>query len=95
LGVAAKTVLLCEIEPEDVQRVLAFTRALPEHDLLFLRRDITQSEEVATWIADVREGRYSSVAAIVGDALVGYAIVAKARTPIPCRRPPRNASSAS
>ncbi|MCA9821300.1 MAG: GNAT family N-acetyltransferase [Dehalococcoidia bacterium] len=74
---AGKVVRLREIEPADRDRILSFARALPEHDLLFLRRDITQPEEVDSWLADVASGNYSTVVALVGDELVGYATVAQ------------------
>jgi L-amino acid N-acyltransferase YncA len=74
---AGKAVVLRELEAGDRDRILGFARALPEHDLLFLRRDITQPAEVDGWIADVASGNYSSVVAVVGDKLVGYATVAR------------------
>ena len=74
---AGKPVLFREIEAADADRVLRFARALPEHDLLFLRRDITQRDGVAAWLADVAEGKYSSIVALAGEELVGYATVAQ------------------
>jgi len=74
---AGKVVRLRQIEPGDRDRILNFARALPEHDLLFLRRDITQPQEVDSWLADVASGNYSTVVALVGDELVGYATVAQ------------------
>ncbi|MGE0600823.1 MAG: N-acetyltransferase family protein [Dehalococcoidia bacterium] len=71
------TVIVRAIEPADRDRILNFARSLPEHDLLFLRRDITQPAEVDAWLADVAEGSYSSVVALVGERLVGYATVAQ------------------
>lgn len=36
----------------DAPAVLAFARALPEHELLFLRRDITDPAQVDAWLGD-------------------------------------------
>ena len=56
----------------DRDAMLAFARALPEEDLLFLRMDITQSEIVDSWIESVSAGRRFTVLAEDGDSLVGY-----------------------
>ncbi len=55
----------------DGQLMLAFARALPEKDLLFLRRDITQRDVVNEWIRDVDAHRTFSVLAFDGDRLIG------------------------
>ena len=56
--------------------MLAFANALPPHDLLFLRRDITQPDVVDEWVRDVEQGRYVTILALLGDEVVGYATVA-------------------
>lgn len=63
--------------PLDAQRMLAFARALPTSDLLFLRRDITRPEEVAEWIEDIETGQSATIVALDGDAIVGYSAVAR------------------
>ena len=35
--------------PDDAAAMLAFAKALPEHDLLFLSRDITHPKVVSAW----------------------------------------------
>ena len=70
------SVTLRPLGAEDRDGIVTFARALPYHDLLFLRRDITDPQQVDLWIHDVEEGRYSTVLAIVDDAVVGYATVA-------------------
>ena len=40
----------------DEAAVLAFARALPDHDLLFLPRDIAQPKVLAAWIAEIERG---------------------------------------
>ena len=74
---AGKMVQLRIIEPGDRDRIVKFARSLPEHDLLFLRRDITDPAEVDGWLADVAKGNYSTVVALVDGELVGYATVAQ------------------
>lgn len=64
------------LQPDDREAILRFARGLPEHDLLFLRRDITRPAEVDAWIHDVESGAYSTLLAFRGDEVVGYATVA-------------------
>lgn len=56
----------------DAEAIVAFARQLPEHDLLFLRRDITQPEPVADWAAEIASGQITTLLAFEGDDLVGY-----------------------
>lgn len=56
----------------DRDPVLAFARSLPEHDLLFLRIDITRPEVVDEWIENIRRGRTFTVLAEVEGKIVGY-----------------------
>ncbi len=67
------------LEPGDRAAILDFARSLPQHDLLFLRRDITQPDQVDAWLRDVREGHYASILALSDGAVVGYATVASDR----------------
>ena len=53
--------------------MIAFAGALPEEDLLFLERDITQPDEVDAWIKDTLEERLITLVAWEDDAVVGYA----------------------
>jgi L-amino acid N-acyltransferase YncA len=69
-------VVLRPMEAGDRVVMLAFANALPPHDLLFLRRDITQPDVVDEWVRDVEQGRYVTILALLGDELVGYATVA-------------------
>jgi L-amino acid N-acyltransferase YncA len=55
--------------------VLAFARALPEHDLLVLRRDITSAEAVQEWVKDIESGEMVTVLALSGTDVVGYATI--------------------
>jgi L-amino acid N-acyltransferase YncA len=60
----------------DRAAMLDFARSLPPHDLLFLRRDITQPEVVEDWVRDLQEDRYVTIVALRGTQIVGYATVA-------------------
>jgi L-amino acid N-acyltransferase YncA len=57
----------------DADRIGAFARALPEDDLLFLRRDITDPKIVALWIQDLAAGRTVTVLAEASGDTAGYA----------------------
>jgi L-amino acid N-acyltransferase YncA len=68
-------VLLRLMTLEDGDALLRFANALPAHDLLFLRRDITRQDGIDAWLADIRRGRITSVLALDGDEVLGYATV--------------------
>ena len=55
----------------DREAVLAFARALPEHDLVFLPRDITEPKVVDAWLRGIGRGDIVSVLACRGEAVVG------------------------
>jgi L-amino acid N-acyltransferase YncA len=59
----------------DKAGILAFARALPEHDLLFLRRDITEEAAVDDWVAEVASGEITTVLALLGSEVVGYGTI--------------------
>jgi L-amino acid N-acyltransferase YncA len=69
------TVTLRLMTAADRDSMLAFARALPSHDLLFLRRDITRPDVVDLWLEDIRRERITTVLAECRDSLVGYATV--------------------
>ena len=68
-----RTVVLRPLAAEDSEQMIAFAAALPEEDLLFLERDITQPAEVQAWIKDTLEGRVVTLLAWEDDSVVGYA----------------------
>lgn len=72
---AGGTVTLRLMTRDDRDAVLAFARALPEHDLLFLRRDITQPEAVDDWIAEIERGEILTILALAEGKVVGYATI--------------------
>ncbi len=59
----------------DRQAVLDFARRLPEHDLLFLRRDITQESAVDEWIGEIGRGEAFTILALSGGEVIGYATI--------------------
>ena len=63
----------------DEEAMLAFTRSLPERDLLFLAVDLTQREAIRTWIANIEMGRNVTVLADAGGEVVGYCSLHRSR----------------
>jgi L-amino acid N-acyltransferase YncA len=58
--------------PDDAERLQAFARELPPHDLLFMRRDITKPEGIARWIDAVRRGAMYTVLCEDDHGIAGY-----------------------
>ena len=56
----------------DGSRLLDFARQLPEHDLLFLRRDITQQPAIDRWVRNIEEGTMHTVLAEDQRGVLGY-----------------------
>ncbi len=65
-------VTIRKIEAADHGSILAFTRSLPEQDLLFLRMDITEASVVDSWIGNIETGKTLSLLAEAGGRMVGY-----------------------
>jgi L-amino acid N-acyltransferase YncA len=61
--------------PGDKAAILAFARALPAHDLLFLRRDITTEPAVDSWLRGIAGGSIVTVLGDQGGKIVGYGTV--------------------
>ena len=70
-----RTMTLRYLTSADRDAALAFARALPAHDILFLRRDITQPEAIDTWLNGIERGRITSVLAERNGVVEGYATV--------------------
>jgi len=56
----------------DAEPVLRFAKGLEPHDLLFLRRDITQLDVVEDWLRDIESGDALSILAKRGGEVIGY-----------------------
>jgi L-amino acid N-acyltransferase YncA len=63
------------MEHGDKDKLLAFARALPQDDLLFLRTDITEPAGVEEWMRNVDRGDTATVIAEASGEIVGYASV--------------------
>ena len=73
LNLKGRNVVLRRLAADDRDAIVAFARALPKDDLLFLDRDMTQTAEVEAWINQSREDRCVAVVACEGETIVGYA----------------------
>ncbi|MBI1394277.1 MAG: GNAT family N-acetyltransferase [Alphaproteobacteria bacterium] len=67
--------LIRRLEADDKPSLLAFARATPAHDLLFMPRDITQEKVVDAWIRSEAAGSVATILAVAGEdgALLGCA----------------------
>ena len=63
--------------PADSDAMLAFAQGLPEHDMLFLGRDLRYPRVVAAWLDATAEGWIDSVLAEDDDRIVGTAAVVR------------------
>lgn len=63
------------MEPEDLDRIIEFAKALPADDLLFLRTDITDRSAVKTWVDNIKNGHTITLLAEVDGELAAYASV--------------------
>jgi L-amino acid N-acyltransferase YncA len=59
----------------DRDKIIAFARALPQDDLLFLRTDITESSNIDDWMRHIKEGATVTILAEIDEKLAGYASV--------------------
>lgn len=68
-------------EPADREHVAAFVATLPEHDLLFLGRDLNHPRVIAAWLEAIAEGWIDSLVAVdkdgVGEPVVGTAALVR------------------
>jgi ribosomal protein S18 acetylase RimI-like enzyme len=64
-------VTIRRFRPDDLDAMLRFSRALPEHDLLFLSRDLKHRKVIEAWLEAVEDGFIDSFVAEDGDAIVG------------------------
>jgi L-amino acid N-acyltransferase YncA len=60
------------LDRSQVAEFLEFTQSLSEHDLLFLRRDITDPGAVADWLDNVDAGRIVTIVAEREGRIFGY-----------------------
>jgi RimJ/RimL family protein N-acetyltransferase len=79
MTVGEAQVTLRRLERADRDAILEFARALAPHDLLFLRRDITQPDQIDAWMEDIEDGYATSVGAFDSAGLAGYSTVNRDR----------------
>ena len=70
-----ETVTLRHMGAGDRDPMLAFARALPAHDLLFLPLDITRPEAVDGWLAGIARGSVTTLLAERAGAILGAATI--------------------
>ena len=61
--------------PAMQDEVLAFAKTLPTHDLLFLRRDITEPKVLSAWGQQIESGEITSLIAREGTQMLGCTAV--------------------
>jgi ribosomal protein S18 acetylase RimI-like enzyme len=61
----------------DEPEVLRFARALPQHDLLFMRRDITNAKVLSAWVREIGAENIVSMLARRNGEVVGCAAVVR------------------
>ena len=61
--------------PADGGALMAYARALPPHDTLYMRRDITRQSGIDAWIKDISEGVIFSLLAEDAEGVCGYSSV--------------------
>lgn len=76
VSLGGRELTLRHMTAADRDAVLAFARALPQHDLLFLRRDITDPAAVDAWVRDIADGWVTTVLAVDSQGTVlGYGTI--------------------
>jgi len=73
LNLDGAEITLRKLEAGDKNAMLAFARTLSAHDMLFLRRDITEPEVIDAWLRDIEDGFNTTVIAVHDSQIVGYA----------------------
>ena len=60
---------------DDGLQLLAFVSELPQHDILFMRRDISSQAGIDQWVGDLDSGHIQSVLAEDEFGVVGYSTI--------------------
>ena len=76
--------MIRRFEPADRDKVAAFAATLPEHDLLFLGRDLTHPRVIEAWLDAIAQGWIDSLVAIdpQGDGALVVGTAALVRDPL-------------
>jgi L-amino acid N-acyltransferase YncA len=68
-----RSVTVRYMDRDDREAFLAFTKTLPDHDLLFLRTDITDPDVVDGWLDNIDQERTVTIIAETEGRILGYA----------------------
>lgn len=68
---------LREMRGADEKDVLDFARSLPVHDLLYVRRDISNPKVVSAWVEAIRAGTIWTLLALKGEEIIGCAALVR------------------
>ena len=72
-----RAVTIRRFKPDDLDAMLRFARALPEHDLLFLGRDLKHRKVIEAWLAEIEDGFIDSLLAEEDGQVVGASAVVR------------------
>lgn len=72
LEIKGHTLIIRMMTTQDGPRLLAFAQQLSDHDLLFLRRDITKQSTIDKWVRNVEDGVMYTVLAEEQKQMQGY-----------------------
>jgi ribosomal protein S18 acetylase RimI-like enzyme len=77
VATAAGDIELRMMGAADEALVLDFARKLPEHDLLFLPRNISEPKVLAAWIKEIERGSITSLLAVKSGKVVGCGTIVR------------------
>ena len=72
LEIKGQTITVRMMTSSDGPRLLTFAQQLSDHDLLFLRRDITKQSTIDKWIQNIEDGVMQTVLAEDKMQVLGY-----------------------
>ncbi len=75
------SITLRRLGREDIAEFLAFTQSLSDHDLLFLRTDITDAGVIADWLDNIEAGQIVTIVAERDGRIFGYGSLHFSNTP--------------
>ncbi len=71
----ANPTVVSKMAPTDAQELRSFVARLPQHDLLFLRRDISHPKVLAAWMDAIAHGGMVSLVARVAGRIEGCSAI--------------------
>lgn len=71
------SVVIRRFKPEDLDAMQKFARGLPEHDLLFLGRDLKHRKVIEAWLAEIEDGFIDSLLAEGEEGVVASSAVVR------------------